>query len=400
MDKLYALTNGKIVLQEKILENSAILLRNEYIEDIINMSEIGRYVHDIELIDCAGNYILPGLIDIHSDMVERIIAPRRGVKFDYELALHEADRQLISQGITTIYHSISIANSTICNRKRTLSVEEMIGIGDAIDKYQSRLLINHCFHARLELNTIEAFPHICDRIKQGKIHELSLMNHAPGQGQYTNWDLFKNEIKRQYGEISETRMTKIIRECLSKPLLPTPQIEYILELAHSYDIPLAFHDLETKKQLSFMLQNRIQIGEFPLNMDIAKEAFNSNIYNLVGAPNILKGKSHNNNASAIELLKKGWAKIICSDYYSPSLLVSLFLIPKISELSLSEAVCFASYYPAKAIGIDSMYGSISPGKIADIIIIDASKNTPCVVLAFINGKITQQLCYEHHAKIH
>lgn len=400
MDKLYALTNGKIVLQEKILENCAILLRNEYIEDIINMSEIDRYVHDIELIDCVGNYILPGLIDIHSDMVERIIAPRRGVKFDYELALHEADRQLISQGITTMYHSISIANSTICNRKRTLSVEEMIGIGDAIDKYQSRMLINHRFHARLELNTTEAFPYICERIKQGKIHELSLMNHAPGQGQYSNWNLFKNEIKRQYGEISETRMTEIIKECLSKPLLSAPQIEYILELAHSYDIPLAFHDLETKKQLSFMLQNRIQIGEFPLNMDIAKEAFNSNIYNLVGAPNILKGKSHNNNASAIELLKKGWAKIICSDYYSPSLLMSLFLIPKISELSLSEAVRFASYYPAKAIGIDSMYGSISPGKIADLIIIDASKKIPCVILTFINGKITQQLYYEHHSKIH
>ena len=122
-----------------------------------------------------------------------------------------------------------------------------------------------------------------------------------------------------------------------------------------------------------MLQNKIQIDEFPLNMDIAKEAFNSNIYNLVGSLNSLKGKSHNNNASAIELLKKGWAKIICSDYYSPSLLVSLFLIPKISELSLSEAVRFASYYPAKAIGVDNMYGSISPGKIADLIIIDASK---------------------------
>lgn len=253
MDKLYALTNGKIVLQEKTLENSAILLRNEYIEDIINMSEISRYAHDIELIDCAGYYILPGLIDIHSDMIEKIIAPRRGVKFDYELALHEADRQLISQGITTIYHSISIANSTICNRKRSLSVEEMIEIGDAIDKYQSSLLINHRFHARLELNTIEAFPYICDRIKQGKIHELSLMNHAPGQGQYSNWNLFKNEVKRQYGEISETKMTKIIRECLSKPLLSAQQLKYILELARSYDIPLAFHDLETKKQLSFML---------------------------------------------------------------------------------------------------------------------------------------------------
>ena len=75
-------------------------------------------------------------------------------------------------------------------------------------------------------------------------------------------------------------------------------------------------------------------------------------------------------------------------------------MPKISKLSLSEAVCFASYYPAKAIGTDSMYGSISPGKIADIIIVDASKNIPSVVLTFINGKITQQLYYQLPTKIH
>ena len=93
------------------------------------------------------------------------------------------------------------------------------------------------------------------------------------------------------------------------------------------------------------------------------------------------------------MLKKGWANIICSDYYSPALLISLFLIPKVTELSLFEAVSFASYYPAKATGIESMRGTISLVKIAYIIIVDASRDVPFVVMTFISGKIKHQFCY-------
>lgn len=111
---------------------------------------------------------------------------------------------------------------------------------------------------------------------------------------------------------------------------------------------------------------------------------------MVGAPNILLNGSHNNNASATELLEHGYANIICSDYYSPSLLTSVFLLPKITHISLPEAVNFATLNPARAVKIDEKYGSIMPGKNADLIVVNNDKDIPRVTLVFIDGTIQQQ----------
>ena len=398
--KKTVLSNGFIVLQREILQGHAIVLCGEKIEDIVPVNKVSHMEDVSEHIDCSGLYLIPGLIDIHSDMIETIIVPRKGLIFSNEVALYEADRQLIGHGITTIFHSISIANSTICNRKRTLSVPQMIGIGDAINQCKSLLLIHHRFHARLELNTIEAFEDILDRIKAGQIHELSLMDHTPGQGQYASLDTFKVEIKKQYGDVSESQMLSIIKECQSKPLLTSEQISELLECANLMGIPIAFHDLEVDKQLQFMKKYKIRIAEFPLSADISAKATSNGFFNVVGAPNILRRGSHNKNASATELLENGLAKIICSDYYSPALLPAIFMLPQISKITLPEAVSFATYYPAQAVCLDNIYGSIAPGKNADIIVVDTKGTVPRVLAAFVDGKKKYQLCYGETANEH
>lgn len=214
------------------LKEYAIIISNGLIDSIIPQEELSNInINDFDIIDCSNRYIMPGLIDLHSDVIENIIVPRKGVIFDVGLALHEIDHQLICQGITTMYHSISIANSTICNRKRTLSVEQMIEIGDSISKYDTELLVNHRFHARFELNTLEAFDDIYSRMEKDVIHEFSFMNHTPGQGQYTSLETFKIEIKKQYGDISNSQISQIISECQNKPLLTEDKIEKLIKLA-------------------------------------------------------------------------------------------------------------------------------------------------------------------------
>lgn len=394
------LSNGLIVLQHEVLQGYAVVLCGEKIEDIVSIEKISHLEGISEHIDCSGLYIIPGLIDIHSDMIETIIVPRKGLVFSNEIALYEADRQLIGLGITTIFHSISIANSTICNRERTLSVPQMIGIGDAINQCDARMLIHHRFHARLELNTVEAFESILNRIKSNQIHELSLMDHTPGQGQYASLDAFKIEIRKQYGDISESQMLSIIKECQAKPLLTSAQISELLECANSMGIPIAFHDLETDRQLLFMKEYGIRIAEFPLSTDISSRAAADGFFNVVGAPNILRKGSHNKNASATELLKNGLAKIICSDYYSPALLPAIFMLPQISQITLPEAISFATYYPAQAVGLDNNYGSIAPGMNADIIVVDAKSTVPKVLMAFVDGEKKYQLYYGEASNEH
>lgn len=392
MENIYTtLVNGKIIAENNILENHVVRLKSGYIDRIADCNEDMEYG---KIIDCTGKYIMPGLIDIHSDVIENVIVPRKGIIFDTHTALYEVDKELASQGITTMYHSISIANSTICNRKRTLSVDQMIAIGDDISKYNIEMLINHRFHARLELNTIEAYTKILDRLKNGIIQELSLMNHTPGQGQYASLEVFKVEIRKQYGDISDERTDEIIHECQNKPLLSQEQIQNLLEVAQMNHIPIAFHDVELQTQLNFMKKNGIGICEFPLNFEIAQKAHEQGLFNLVGAPNIVRNGSHNKNVAALKLIDAGYAHVICSDYYTPALLQSLFIIAQKTNMPLYEAVKYATLNPAIALGIQNEYGSIVVGKKADMIIVSYDLSIPRVSKVIVNGKVKLELNYE------
>jgi len=172
------------------------------------------------------------------------------------------------------------------------------------------------------------------------------------------------------------------------------QIQNLLKTAQKSKIPIAFHDVEHETQLKFMKKNGISICEFPLNFDIAKKAHEQGFYNLVGAPNIMKNGSHNKNISALDLIKAGYAYIICSDYYTPALLQSIFIIAQNTNIPLYEAVKYSTLNPAIALGIQDEYGSIAIGKKADIIIVSNDEIIPRVYKVLVNGKVKIELNYE------
>lgn len=379
------LINGIIVTDSCALYEHVLIIHGGYIIAIKNQKSFTDNEVD-EVYDCQGKYIFPGLIDIHSDAIENFIVPRKGIVFDTALALHEIDRYLIARGITTIYHSISIANSTICNNKRTLTVEEMLKLGEYLSVNTEKLLIRHQFHARLEINTSEAFNPVLKQIEKGTIKELSFMDHTPGQGQYRDVETFRKEIVKQYGNIPIEKQNEIISQCISKTKLNQQQIQLLIDAAKKHQIPIAYHDVETVGQVEWMRLQGIKICEFPLSMHIAKKAKESGLWCLVGSPNVLKNGSHNNNASATNLINNNYADILCSDYYPPSLLRSIFTLASNENIPLHKAVKLASKNPADAIGLGRELGSLSIGKIADIIVIDFINCMPTVVDAFIGGQ--------------
>lgn len=384
-DKKIILFNCNIVTEFEVLVKKAIVISNNIIDEIIDESKV--FTYNAKLINCNGDYILPGLIDIHSDVIEKIIVPRKSVMFDNLIALNEIDRELMLHGITTIFHSISIAESTVCDNKRTLKLDNMFELCDLIGCQRNNLSINHKFHARLELNSINAFNYIYPRLDQGIINELSFMDHTPGQGQYKNIDVFKSVIQQQYGFVSEKRKNEIIDICVNKPKLDLQEINALIFKANEFEIPMAYHDVDSKEQIDWMKKNNIKICEFPLNEDIAQYASEQGMYTIVGAPNIILGHSHYNNANASQLLLNGSANIICSDYFSSSLLLSIFKMNKLFNVPLHLSTNYATLYPAKAVNIGHQYGSIETGKIADLIVVNTSDLIPKVSKVFISGEL-------------
>lgn len=381
------LYNGIIVTSSTVLFDHNILIENGIIEDIYP-SYTQKYPDAIKY-NCKENYIFPGLIDLHCDCLETVIVPRKGVIFDTNYALLQYDKQLISQGITTMYHSISIANSTIVNKKRTLSVEKQLAIGEVIYNAKTSTLIDHKFHSRIELNTIEAYEPIKNMLLNKKIDQLSFMDHSPGQGQYHDLSVYKKEIDKQYGQLDDFYKEKIISVCQNKKKLSETQMLSLIKICNETNIPLAYHDVDNQNILDWMNKNHFSICEFPLSLDICKKAKEYSMFSVVGAPNIILGKSHNNNLSATALIKDNVANIICSDYYSPSLLLSIVTLTK-QGISLPDAVNYCSYYPAKAVKLDKK-GSIKIGNIADLIIVDLKDNFPTVVAVYINGEMKYEI---------
>ena len=57
----------------------------------------------------------------------------------------------------------------------------------------------------------------------------------------------------------------------------------------------------------------------------------------MGAPNLVRGRSHNGNVSTLELLRLGYCNILVSDYYYPSLLQSFWYLLDHNICSIENA---------------------------------------------------------------
>lgn len=250
MESTSILYNGLIVTEEKVLSGCSVIIKNDVIDAIVSNESIDSIDYNKKY-DCSNMYIFPGLIDIHSDSIEKMIVPRKGIKFDLELALHEMDNQLSHEGITSIYHSMSMANTTICNNKRTITPTDIFNLCDLLSqKTRNELLIHHYIHIRLELNTFQVYSKLMEYMQKGRIHELSFMDHTPGQGQYRNLTQFEKVIKQQYGNISDDEKNEIIRICQEKKKLDYDKIISLVSCATKMGISTAYHDVEDKEQLT------------------------------------------------------------------------------------------------------------------------------------------------------
>ena len=136
------------------------------------------------------------------------------------------------------------------------------------------------------------------------------------------------------------------------------------------------------------------ISEFPVNMEAVHEAAASGIHIALGAPNILRGYSHNKNLSARDLIKNGFGDIVCSDYIPSTLLHAFFSLTDNKIKSINEAVCLFSTNPAKALGLDNETGSIKVGLDCDLILVQHDNELPRIQKTFVKGREVYSVCID------
>ena len=392
--------NASVVSPGEVLPHHAVITEEARILAVLPTDALNSLDSDggeTLYFDARGGYVMPGFIDIHSDYIESVLQPRPTCLMDFEMGLREAEKQLLGHGVTTIYHSLSLMNGGggVSGKHNFRTKENLERLVSYIkDFHEGCHLIRHRFHARYEIDNVGIYDYLAELLKSGAVHELSFMDHTPGQGQYRDPEIYAKSYVTWAADCSDKTMDRILAEAKDKPVASREMLKSLADLAHERHIPLASHDDDTLEKLSLMKNEfGVQISEFPIELEVAKKARDEGILVVVGAPNVILGGSHSGNLSAMDAVRAGAADILCSDYYPASLLHAAFKLEEEGILSLPAAVRMLTLNPARAMGIDGDYGAVEPGKKADFLVVRKIRGRPLVYKCFIDGRAVLQFEY-------
>lgn len=372
----FVIEKADLVLPQGVLKASRLLVEDGLIARIGRFSSLGVK----KRIQAEGCLILPGIIDLHSDALEKDLEPRPNTFFPVDLVVLEMDKKLAACGICTIFHSVSFAEGEIGIRSNAVADH----IIREIDRLRHRLRVRTRIHARYELSDSEALPYLHRLIIEGKIHLLSLMNHYPGQGQFQDLQAYE----KYYGAVYQKSPDEI-QDILKRKTVAIRNLQEraasVIEWIRPHRIPLASHDDDSKEKMFWLKEMGVTISDFPVTLEAALTAADLNIYVCLGAPNALRGRSQSNNLSAREAIREKACHILCSDYSPMTMIHAVFTLIQSGFISLPDAVRLVTLHPAKAVGIDNWTGSLEEGKAADFLIVDSSKGRPQILKTFVGG---------------
>ena len=375
--------NAKIVTPNQIVEPGSIWIKDGKIAEFQPgiTSLVGQ--ESYEIINGAGQFLLPGLIDIHTDAIEKEISPRPGANFPLEAAFRALERKMSGIGITTVYHSMYLGyyQADLNNRSSYERANIFRTIGQLC---QQPSIIRNKVHLRFEITGVKEFDLCLRLIEEGMVHLLSFMDHTPGQGQFGLIN-FKERLMEEGKSVQE--IEEIVAENNAIPRLSEEQIRTIVDKCYHHQVPVASHDDDSPEKVLAMKSLGADICEFPINEAAAQKGKSLGMPTVGGASNILRGGSLSGNLNIQEAVGKGLIDVLCSDYYPPSLLYAIFKLNAEGTVPLNEAVNLTTLNPAKATNLDTHIGSIEIGKSADLILVKMVNETPIVTHTFVDGRL-------------
>ncbi|WCT14613.1 alpha-D-ribose 1-methylphosphonate 5-triphosphate diphosphatase [Mucilaginibacter jinjuensis] len=380
----FIIYNATIITPNEVIEKASLLVEDGVIASIDRANILSD--NDCDLIDAQGAMLMPGIIDIHTDALDAEIIPRPGADIPVAIAFRELERKMSGCGFTTVYHSLHMGYEVAELHSRSKYTRSEVF--DTVHRSSiGQTLLNNKIHLRYELSGVYSYDAVIELIDKGYVSMLSVMDHTPGQGQYPK-PVFMAQMLKQ-GKTEEQALEEY-EERISRPKISGEKLEALIQHAVKKGIAVASHDDDTVEKVNLMHGMGVNICEFPINLETAEHAINLGMHVVGGASNILRGGSLTGNASMTEAVTKGVVDTLCSDYYPPAILHSIFKLHQQEGLTLPDAVKLASLHPAKAAGIGNQTGSIEEGKDADLLIVRMVDNIPMVTHTIVRGNVVSQ----------
>ena len=371
--------NARIVLADRVIERGWIGFADGCI------AEVGEGSAPSGHEDAAGDLILPGLIELHTDHLEAHYVPRPKVFWDPIASVISYDGQLATSGITTVLDSLRVW--------REDGAEEVDGragvLAEAIMSAREADLLraDHFLHLRCEIPMPSVVEEAKELIGRPDVRLMSLMDHTPGQRQFRDEGKLRDYYRGKGAGMTDAELNVLFeRRFAYQKAYAANNMREIVALAHQYEIPLASHDDTTEDNVTDAIRDRVSVAEFPTTMEAARGLHQAGIGILMGAPNVVRGGSHSGNIAAVDLAREGLLDILSSDYVPSSLLMAALQLPqRVPAIDLASAVRTVTKTPAEAVGLADR-GEIVAGRRADLIRVHVAGDIPVVRRVWREGQ--------------
>lgn len=370
------LSDLKIVLPDQILERGSVRIEDAAIAEIIEGPA------PVDVPSLHGLTLIPGLIDLHGDMLERDVEPRPSARFPTEMGLLELDKRYAGAGITTAFAAISFA----WRRNDVRSQESATEMIETVNRLSRETLVDMYVHARFEVTNPDTASILRDLLGRKLIQLVSIMDHTPGQGQYKDIDRYLNFMQRwlgaDLGDLGEHKdqILAQLRANIEEAAAHARDwslVEDVVRAAVEYGVPVASHDDDTAEKVTRQAAMGVTISEFPVTYEAARAAHEQGMQIVMGAPNAYRGASTSSNLSAMDAIHGGVVDILATDYYPAAILHSVFKLAREGVMPLHKSVRLGSTNAADAMGMKDR-GRIAAGFRADMVLLHENGHYPRV----------------------
>ena len=350
------------------------------------IAEIGEDGSSGAGVDFEGDYLLPGLIELHTDHLESHYVPRPAVTWHAGSAVLAYDAQIAAAGITTVFDSfrVGVDEYEVGARLGDKVAPLIQAVRRAADA--GLLRADHLTHLRCEVPALNVVDTLNALLAAHSAELISLMDHTPGQRQFRDLEKYFTYYSGKSGR-PQTDLEEVARERQrvgrARALENRPRI---VEIARARGIALASHDDTTAEEVALAHREGITIAEFPTTLEAASASRASGMATVMGAPNVVRGGSHSGNASARALAEAGELDILSSDYVPAALLMAAFRLADTPAVGgLAGAVRLVSKAPAEATGLTDR-GEIAAGRRADLLRVARHDGEPVVRAVWRQGR--------------
>jgi len=369
--------NAKIVAPTAVMEGS-VHVRGGEIVDIDAGEPVSTAAVDLE-----SDYLIPGLIDLHTDNFERHVRPRNNADWPVMAALLAHDAQMVSAGITTICDSLYVGMTGFGSRsfdtlKKTIADMHVCRKGGLLRG-------DHYLHLRAEVSMEEMPAMFASVYPDAAVRLVSVMDHTPGQRQWRDLEKYVAMEKKDF-HLTDEEIDKFLKTAQERhEKLSAPNRAKVLSMVEGHGVALASHDDTTVEHVEQSHGEGIAISEFPTTRIAAEAARARGMRIVAGSPNLVLGRSHSGNVSVEELARNSLLDALASDYVPSSMLQAAFLLAEKFPMPLHEAVNLVSLSPARMIGLNDR-GTIEVGKRADLVRVRVAYGIPLPTMVWREGR--------------